>query len=211
MSASCRCVDERFSSFYTLILQSPNLHKTLWSTHLENIPTGAGDLWIAAISVAQTSTKCYSLSTCFFAQFYTHTHSPCRPGNGQCVLVSPRLSSPRVPRLEVEMTPCHPIGDFTTPCLSGPVWPGCDPHTTMCWPSSPPLSAKRARTSETYWRPSKNGMRCCKSLSVGSFIQPCIGIALSMRLSVSCCQPCRLLGPLPPLKGPGGAGRGPDY
>lgn len=58
----------------------------------------------------------------------------------------------------------------------------------MCWPSSPPLSAKRARTSETYWRPSKNGMRCCKSLSVGSFIQPCIGIALSMWPSVSCCR-----------------------
>lgn len=28
----------------------------------------------------KTSTKCYSLSSCFFAHFYTHTRSPIKPG-----------------------------------------------------------------------------------------------------------------------------------
>lgn len=49
----------------------------------------------------------------------------------------------------------------------------------MCWPSSPPRRASNARTSETYWSPSRRGTRCRRSLSVGSLIQPCIGMALS--------------------------------
>lgn len=127
----------------------------------------------------KTSTKCYSLSSCFFCTLL-HTYTLAnRARHGQCALASPRPSFTRLSRPEVEMTLYRSTGDLTTLCLSGPARLRYNPHTTMCWPSSPPLRAKRARTSETYWRPSKNGIRCCKSLSVGSFIQPCIGIALS--------------------------------
>ena len=45
--------------------------------------------------------------------------------------------------------------------------------------ASPLRNASRARTSVTYCSPSKIGMRCKRSLSVGSLIQPSIGIALS--------------------------------
>lgn len=62
-------------------------------------------------------------------------------------------------------------------------------YDTICCPSSPPLNASSALTSDTYWRPSRNGIRCCRSLSVGSLIQPCIGIALSALV----CQHCRSL------------------
>ena len=44
---------------------------------------------------------------------------------------------------------------------------------------SPRLSAKSALTSVTYCRPSSKGIRCSRSLSVGSLIHPSIGIALS--------------------------------
>jgi hypothetical protein len=43
----------------------------------------------------------------------------------------------------------------------------------------PSRNARRARTSVTYCRPSRRGTRCKRSLSVGSLIQPSIGIALS--------------------------------
>lgn len=128
------------------------------------------------------------------AFLHTSTHIQARQSSpARTVRVgfaSPRLSFTWLSRSEVEITLNlnRSTGDLTTLCLSGPAWLRHNPHTTMCWPSSPPLSAKRARTSETYWRPSKNGMRCCKSLSVGSFIQPCIGIALSTWLSVTCRQ-----------------------
>lgn len=46
--------------------------------------------------------------------------------------------------------------------------------------TSPLRNAKRARTSVTYCKASRTGMRCRRSLSVGSLIQPSIGIALSM-------------------------------
>jgi hypothetical protein len=49
----------------------------------------------------------------------------------------------------------------------------------ICFPSSPPRSARKARTSVTYCKPSNNGTKCRRSLSVGSLIQPSIGIALS--------------------------------
>ena len=58
----------------------------------------------------------------------------------------------------------------------GPPWP-----PTHCDCGSPNRSANRARTSVTYWRPSSRGMRCSKSLSVGSLIQPSMGMALSSR------------------------------
>ena len=46
--------------------------------------------------------------------------------------------------------------------------------------ASPLRKASRARTSVTYWRASSMGTRCKRSLSVGSFIQPSMGIALSV-------------------------------
>ena len=46
---------------------------------------------------------------------------------------------------------------------------------------SPRRSARRARTSVTYCRPSRIGMRFRRSLSVGSLIQPSMGIALSVK------------------------------
>lgn len=54
-------------------------------------------------------------------------------------------------------------------------------HHAICCPSSPPRSARRARTSETHWRPSRSGTRCNRSLSVGSLIHPWIGMALSFQ------------------------------
>lgn len=45
--------------------------------------------------------------------------------------------------------------------------------------ASPLRSARSARTSVTYCNASSMGMRWRRSLSVGSFIQPSIGIALS--------------------------------
>ena len=53
-------------------------------------------------------------------------------------------------------------------------------YHAMCCPSSPPLRARSALTSDTYCSPSRNGIRYMRSLSVGSLIHPCIGIALSM-------------------------------
>ena len=44
----------------------------------------------------------------------------------------------------------------------------------------PSRSASNARTSVTYCKPSRSGMRCSRSLSVGSLIQPSIGMALSV-------------------------------
>lgn len=49
----------------------------------------------------------------------------------------------------------------------------------ICCPSSPPRRARSALTSDTYCRPSRNGIKYIKSPSVGSLIHPCIGIALS--------------------------------
>ena len=51
-----------------------------------------------------------------------------------------------------------------------------DPPRTS---ASPRLSASKARTSVTYCSASSSGIRCRRSLSVGSLIQPSIGIALS--------------------------------
>lgn len=52
----------------------------------------------------------------------------------------------------------------------------------MCCPSSPPRNASNARTSCTYCKPSSIGTRCMRSVSVGSLIQPWMGIALSRPL-----------------------------
>ena len=52
-------------------------------------------------------------------------------------------------------------------------------YIVICFPSSPPRRARKARTSVTYWRPSKSGTRWRRSLSVGSLIHPSMGIALS--------------------------------
>lgn len=148
-----------------------------------NFPTGAWRRRLVDrrnISGPKRAHNAISLSTCFFLHNSTHMQTR-------------HLNPVKTVRVEVapsqlhERSPAGGLGDVT-PCLDGRLHStlslrairlACDPYTTMCWPSSPPLSAKRARTSDTYWRPSKNGMRCCKSLSVGSFIQPCIGIALS--------------------------------
>ena len=49
-----------------------------------------------------------------------------------------------------------------------------------CEASTSPLrNARRARTSVTYCSASRTGIRCRRSLSVGSLIQPSMGIALS--------------------------------
>src|SRR2546421_4270622 len=45
--------------------------------------------------------------------------------------------------------------------------------------ASPLLSASNALTSVTYCSASSRGIKCSKSLSVGSLIQPSIGMALS--------------------------------
>ena len=51
---------------------------------------------------------------------------------------------------------------------------------TQCDPSdSPRRKARRARTSVTYCKASNIGTKCRRSLSVGSLIQPSMGIALS--------------------------------
>lgn len=47
----------------------------------------------------------------------------------------------------------------------------------------PRRSASNARTSVTYCKPSNSGIRCSKSWSVGSLIQPSMGIALSIHIS----------------------------
>jgi hypothetical protein len=44
----------------------------------------------------------------------------------------------------------------------------------------PSRSASSARTSVAYCKPSSSGMRCSKSWSVGSLIQPSMGMALSV-------------------------------
>ena len=49
---------------------------------------------------------------------------------------------------------------------------------------SPRRNASNARTSVTYCRASKVGIRCSRPLSVGSLIQPSIGTALSKRVLV---------------------------
>lgn len=54
-----------------------------------------------------------------------------------------------------------------------------DDHARSACPSR---NAKRARTSVTYCKPSSKGTRCKRSLSVGSLIQPSIGMALSNEL-----------------------------
>lgn len=50
-------------------------------------------------------------------------------------------------------------------------------YARSAWPRR---RASRARTSVTYCSPSSSGTRCSRSLSVGSLIQPSIGIALSV-------------------------------
>ena len=45
--------------------------------------------------------------------------------------------------------------------------------------ASPLLSANNALTSDTYCNASNRGIKCSKSLSVGSLIQPSMGMALS--------------------------------
>ena len=46
--------------------------------------------------------------------------------------------------------------------------------------ASPIRRASNARTSVAYCRPSSKGIRCNRWLSVGSLIQPSIGMALSL-------------------------------
>lgn len=52
----------------------------------------------------------------------------------------------------------------------------------------PSRKASNARTSVTYCNPSSRGTRCSRSLSVGSLIQPSMGIALSVSCSSECVQ-----------------------
>ena len=51
----------------------------------------------------------------------------------------------------------------------------------------PSRSASSARTSVTYCKPSSSGIRCSRSWSVGSLIQPSMGMALSgITVSIGC-------------------------
>ena len=51
----------------------------------------------------------------------------------------------------------------------------------------PSRSASSARTSVTYCKPSSSGIRCSRSWSVGSLIQPSMGMALSgITISTGC-------------------------
>src|SRR2546429_5312559 len=57
-----------------------------------------------------------------------------------------------------------------------------EPINFHCYTSaSPLLSASNALTSVTYCSASSKGIKCNKSLSVGSLIQPSIGMALSAK------------------------------
>lgn len=51
---------------------------------------------------------------------------------------------------------------------------------------SPIRSDKKALTSVAYWRASNKGIKCRRSISVGSLIQPSMGIALSIDDGFDC-------------------------
>ena len=72
----------------------------------------------------------------------------------------------------------HKAVSFISPLIHwGPSNGASRPYTS----ASPLLSASNARTSVTYCSASSRGIKCSKSLSVGSLIQPSIGIALSAK------------------------------
>ena len=50
---------------------------------------------------------------------------------------------------------------------------------------APLLKPNKLRTSPTYLRALKNGIKCSRSLSVGSDIHPSIGIAFSIYVNIS--------------------------
>ena len=117
-----------------------------------------------------------------------HREAPSTSGSGarapsiQPSPPAPRPASARPTRPTVKATRVTPSlalsmrGNF---CLSA-AGKGKPLPYAICCPSSPPRNARRARTSDTYWRPSSSGTRCRRSLSVGSLIQPWMGMALSV-------------------------------
>jgi hypothetical protein len=98
----------------------------------------------------------------------------------------PLQSQPNPPPLRnatcfsrAEQRTCLPLGSPLDPTVNSSCLKDERPPGTSNYSVSPLLKARRARTSVTYWRASRTGTRCRRSLSVGSLIQPSMGIALS--------------------------------
>ena len=64
-----------------------------------------------------------------------------------------------------------------------PKWPADYAVVDESAPGSPIRRPKTARTSVRYCKLSSIGIRCSKWLSVGSLIQPSMGMALSVQIT----------------------------
>ena len=111
-------------------------------------------------------------------------HPPCPRHEQKPVLVEAQLC-------------CHCVRDTAFPSRHYALKPAGEVPHACC--ACPCRNANSARTSVTYCSPSSIGIRCRRSLSVGSEIQPSIGIALSANHQIKsvtlalCCTPLTLV------------------
>ena len=131
----------------------------------------------------------YSLISCCLAEYrqekdYGRCGSCSRDEQGptcglQCIIVQVAQRSPS--KGDKTETPLRLRYD---PKIGRNTWIVHQAYLYACC-ACPCLSASKALTSVTYCRPSNSGIRCRSSWSVGSLIQPSMGIALSVETIVS--------------------------
>lgn len=118
--ASCLYGHPVLLIFFSFIASFFSPHQAMgieWYTHIWGIFPLAHDPWIAAVSAAQNEHKMLFAFYLLFAQFYTHTRSPTKPGmDSACWL---RLASAPGGFLDQGYLHCS-AGAFTTLRLSGP-------------------------------------------------------------------------------------------